>query len=127
MKMKFNVLLPIFLALLYSIFCLASEDLLEIPSSVKWIYVFLQDANSVKPGSGQELDSMMTPKEFLSLLPRYRKEAIEQNKQLIITAQTNDGKWIQDQITYQGKRLRPARYYNPGINRVSPGVEIPLQ
>ena len=120
-------MLPTFLALFYSIFCLASEDLLEIPSSVKWIYVFLQDANSVERGSGQELDSMLTPKEFLSRLARYRKEAIEQNKQLIITAQTDNGKWIQDQITYKGNRLRPARYYNPGIDRVSPGAEIPLQ
>lgn len=126
MKLKLNVFLTVFLALFYSTSCHASEELPQIPSSVKWIYVFLQDANSVLPGSSQELASMITPKEFLDGFAGFRTKAIKQNKQLIITAQTEDGKWIQDTITYKEKRLHPARYFNAGIGRVSPGVEIPL-
>jgi len=94
MKLKLNVFLTVFLALFYSTSCHASEELPQIPSSVKWIYVFLQDANSVLPGSSQELASMITPKEFLDGFAGFRTKAIKQNKQLIITAQTEDGKWI---------------------------------
>jgi hypothetical protein len=105
----------------------ASEDLFEIPSSVMWIYVFAQDSNSVARGSGEDIAAMITPEEFLKNFVSYRSQVAGKNRQLIVTAQTKDGNWVQDQITYKGKRLRPARYYNSGIDRVSPGAEIPIQ
>ena len=122
-------IIPVVLALLAAAAPVAAETatLPKIPASVAWIYVFFQDPNSVARGSGEEVVSMATPQEFLASFESYRSQAVTQGKLFIITAQTKDGKWIQDQITYNGKRLAPARYFNPGVDAVKPGAEIPAR
>ena len=111
----------------FSLGALAAEtDMLEIPSSVVWMYVFLQNPTSTARGSGEEVTTMITPSDFHKNFTRYKEKARSKKWKLIVTAETRDGQWIQDQISYRGEELLRAPYYNQGIDKVVPGAEIPL-
>jgi len=104
----------------------AEADYLKIPSSVVWIYVFIQNPDSTAKGSGKEIATMITPKQFRDSFNRYRDIAKRENAKLIVTAETEGGQWIQNQITYKGESLKIMPYYNPGIGKAVPGAEVPL-
>lgn len=101
-------------------------DMLDIPSSVAWMYVFVQSPTSTARGSGEEIATMISPSDFHKNFTRYQEKAHDKKWKLIITAETQDGQWIQNQISYKGEKLLRAPYYNPGIDKVAPGAEIPL-
>lgn len=125
--MKFNHVLGQAIALVFGTSSvLAQVDLPQVPTSVAHIYVFLQKRDSTGRGSGSEIASMITPKEFQKNFERYRKLARTKKVRLIITAESRDGQWIQDQISYKGIKLQRAAYRNPGIDRTVPGAEVPL-
>jgi hypothetical protein len=105
---------------------LADADVPQIPSNVVWMYVFLQSPDNTGIGSGKEVATMITPEVFRKNFTMYRGMAKQEKKRLIVTAETKDGLWVQDQIEYKGENLQRAPYYNPGIARVVPGAEIPL-
>jgi hypothetical protein len=116
-----------FTTLLFSFGTLAAEsDVIDIPSSVAWIYVFIQKPDSTARGSGKEIATMIPPSEFLKNFTRYKEMARSDKAKLIVTAETQDDQWVQNQITYNGDKLHRAPYYNPGIDKVAPGAEIPL-
>lgn len=99
----------------------------EIPSSVAWMYVFLQSPDGTARGSGKEIATMITPADFRKNFARYMEMARNEKTKLIVTAETDEGQWVQNQISYKGTNLRRAPYYNPGIDKVVPGAEIPLE
>lgn len=104
----------------------ASEDLPMLPRDVLWVYVFYQDPGSHERGSGKEIARRLKPQEFFRNFASYKSRAKSKNKKLIITAQSKIGKWVQDQITYRGEPLVHARYFNPRMDGVYLGAEIPL-
>jgi len=104
----------------------ASGDLPILPGDVLWVFVFYQDPGNHERGSGKEIARRLKPREFLSNFASYKSQAKSQNKQLIIIAQSKIGKWVQDQITYRGKSLARVRYFNPRMDGVYFGAEIPL-
>jgi hypothetical protein len=122
-----NKCLSLFVAFLFSFGAIAAEpDIIEIPSSVVWMYVFIQSPSSTLRGSGKEVATMITPTDFRKDFTRFKEMARNEKAKLIVTAETQDGQWIQNQIIYRGKKLLRAPYYNPGIDKVVPGAEIPL-
>ena len=68
---------------------------------------------------------MITPEEFRRNFTRFREMARKENAKLVVTAETENEQWIQGQIRYRGTKLRRAPYYNPGIDKVVPGAEVP--
>lgn len=104
----------------------AADDLPRVPSSAQWIYVFIQDPHSLKRGSGREVATMATTADFLNNFDRYRDMARQDGWKLIVTAESSDGQWVQQQISYRGQMLKRAPYYNPGLDAVRPGAEIPV-
>ena len=112
--------------LVHTVASVLADDALSIPAEVQWIYVVFQDPNTVARGSG-DIVGPMTPQEFLASFESFKAQARAQGKKLIITAQSAIGTWENhDRISYKGEKLRPARYFNPGTDRVHPGLEIPL-
>lgn len=101
------------------------SELPQIPSSVAWMYVFIQRPDSTSRGSGKEIATMITPEEFRRNFTRFREMARKENAKLVVTAETENEQWIQGQIRYRGTKLRRAPYYNPGIDKVVPGAEVP--
>lgn len=104
----------------------ADTDVPQVPSNVAWMYVFLQSPSSTAKGSGREIATMTTPDDFRKNFASYRALAKREKMKLVITAETKDRLWIQEQITYRGAQLQRAPYYNPGIDRVVPGAEVPV-
>ncbi len=97
------------------------------PEGIKIIYVFSQDPLRLGPGSSKEVAVGLSVNQFKRAFPGYRADALRQKRKLIITAQTNDGRWVQEQITYNGAPLNSATYYNSGLKRTYTGAEIPLR
>jgi|GEM_PF-3303243 hypothetical protein len=125
--MKYKVILVAFLAFTLAASCLAGQDqTLKIPSTVQYMWVFLQDPVDIGAGSGEEVSSMITPQEFLRDYATYQEKARRNNKKMIVTAETKNGEWVQERIEYRGERLKRARYYNPGIDKVVGGAEFPI-
>ena len=124
--MKRSLATMVVFSLLSGLNVLAEPDTPEIPSTVVWMYVFLQAPDSTGRGSGKEVATMITPEAFRQDFPTYQGMAKQEKRRLIVTAETQDGQWIQNQIRYKGEYLRRAPYYNPGIDKVVPGAEIPL-
>lgn len=124
--LKYISLIIITILLLARGVLIAETDMLQIPSSVNWMYVFLQDPNTMARGSSKEVATMITPSEFRKNITRYQDIARRDKSKLIVTAETEDGHWVQTQISYKGRTLRAMRYYHQGIDRVVPGAEIPL-
>ena len=104
----------------------AETDIPIIPPNVAWMYVFIQNPASIERDSGKEVATMITPDDFLKNFSHYKEMARKDNAKLIVTAETKDHRWVQEQILYKGENLVPARYYNPGIDKAVPGAEIPL-
>lgn len=105
---------------------LAQSELPQVPANVAYMYVFLQRPDSTDRGSGREIATMISPDEFRVNFERYRQLALKEKLQLIVTAETRDGQWVQNQITYKGAKLQRAPYRNPGIDKTVPGAEVPL-
>lgn len=123
------LLRSLFLTLLCSIampLLAADIDLPQIPSNVAWLYVFLQNPTTTAKGSGREIATMITPEDFRKNFSAYRELAKREKMKLVITAESKDRLWVQDQIRFKGIQLQRAPYYNPGIDRVVPGAEVPL-
>jgi hypothetical protein len=97
----------------------------EMPASVSALFVYLQKPDSLSRSSSSEIGTLVPPDEFLRAFPAYMEAARRQNASLVVVAQSQDGRWLQEQIVYKGKTLRPTRYYNPSIDRVAVGAEIP--
>lgn len=104
----------------------AQGDLPQIPQNVTYMYVFLQKPDSTERGSGREVATMISSKEFQSNFEKYRDLARKEKAKLVITAETKDGLWVQNQIIYKGAKLQRATYHNPGIDKTVPGAEVPL-
>lgn len=105
---------------------LAQAELPLIPPTVAYMYVFLQTPDSTDRGSGREIATMISPDEFRKNFERYRDLARKEKVKLVITAETKDGQWVQNQISYKGAKLQRAPYRNPGIDKTVPGAEVPL-
>lgn len=125
--MKFTQLFALVFALVVSTSSASAQgELPQIPASVAYMYVFLQRPDSTDRGSGREIATMISPDEFRKNFERYRELARKEEAKLIITAETKDGQWIQNQISYKGAKLQRAPYRNPGIDKTVPGAEVPL-
>jgi len=122
------------LSLCITLLCLATipslaadSELPQVPSNVTWMYVFLQNPSSTAKGSGREIATMITPDDFRKNFSSYRQLAKGGKMKLIVTAETKDRLWVQEQIRFKGVQLSRAPYYNPGIDRVVPGAVVPLE
>jgi hypothetical protein len=119
------LLIIAFSLLSFSAIAVEANDI-DIPDNVEWMFVFLQNPETTKRGSGEEIATLITRQEFLEDFTRYKNTALAKKWNLIVTAETKDERWIQTQISYKGKKLEPAPYYNPGIDKVVEGAKIPL-
>lgn len=98
---------------------------LSVPAQVIQVYVILQAPGEPIDGSSSTVDVVSRDK-FIADFERYRNIAREKQVKLIVTAVTEDEKWIQNQIKYRGKNLRRASYRDPHASITYSGAEVPL-
>ena len=97
---------------------------LEIPNEVYTIYIIYQKRGPIVQGSSM-FGGRGSREEFVLNFLEYIKQAKKANAKLVITADTEEGMWVHDLISYKGKRLRPTSYMDPnGDNKIYPGSEI---
>lgn len=101
-----------------------TPDLL-VPSQVIQVYVILQEVGEPVDGSSKTLD-VVSREKFIADFERYRNIARQKQVKLIVTAVTDDEKWIQNLIKYRGKNLRRALYRDPYASITYSGAEVPL-
>lgn len=101
-----------------------AADLL-VPAQVIQVYVILQEPGEPVDGSSKTLD-VVSREKFIADFERYRNNARQKQVKLIVTAVTDDEKWIQNQIKYKGKNLRRAVYRDPHASITYSGAEVPL-
>lgn len=111
--------------LLFCLFNMVAAEALEIPTDVVAIYVFLQKAGNLERGSSEEIGTALTQVKFIENFQRYLSAAKQRQSKLIVTAETSDSRWVQNNIIYKGKKLITAKYRNPGLDGIFSGAEIP--
>lgn len=112
-------------ALTGSAFAAETTPDLYVPPQVIQVYVILQASGEPVDGSSTTHDVVSRDK-FISEFERYRNVARQKRVKLIVTAATDDEKWIQNQITFRGKNLRRALYRDPHASITYSGAEVPL-
>lgn len=98
---------------------------LWVPTQIVQVYVILQEPEEPVDGSSVTLDVVSRDK-FIADFERYRNIAKQKKVKLIVTAVTEEEKWIQNQIKYRGKNLRRALYRDPHASITYSGAEVPL-
>ena len=97
-----------------------------VPPEVAAVYVFLQKPESLGEGSSEFIGNISRD-EFLKNWSQYVNIAKNKRMKLIIKASTEDQKqWLQNQIKYDEKTLVKTTFRDPSTNKISEGVEWPL-
>lgn len=125
MRNHLNALLLAITVLIGNAFAGQSNPDLSVPTQVIQVYVILQEPGEPVDGSSNTLDVVSRDK-FIAEFERYRNIARQKQVKLIVTAVTDDEKWIQNQIKYRGKNLRRALYRDPHASITYSGAEVPL-
>ena len=106
---------------------ISSESyVIYVPPEVSEVYIFLQKPEILEKGSSEILGNVSRD-EFLKNWSQYVNIAKNKHMKLIIRASTEDQKqWLQNQITYNHEFLKKSKFLDPSNNKISEGVEWPL-
>lgn len=123
-----NIIMTLFFVFVISVAnTFAGEDNADlwVPTQIIQVYIILQDVGEPVDGSSSTLD-VVSRNKFITDFERYRNIARQKKVKLIVTAVTEDEKWIQNQIKYRGKTLNRALYRDPHASITYSGAEVPL-
>jgi hypothetical protein len=100
----------------------AEAHIIFVPPEVASVYLFLQKGDALSEFVGR-----ISRDEFLNNVSQYEKMAKNKGMKLIIRASTKDEKqWLQNQIKYDDKLLKKSIFREPSTDKISEGVEWPL-